>query len=61
MIDLGRVRRALAALDAAVARHPRLRDPTARARLTKILDEQREEDERGNDGGEEEDRGRGTR
>lgn len=53
-IDLGRVRRALAALDALVRGHPRLRDPTARERLAKTLDDEEEEGERGSDGSEEE-------
>jgi hypothetical protein len=55
VIDLGRVRRALAALDAAVARYPRLRDPTARERLAMTLDDDGEEGDRGSDGSEEED------
>jgi hypothetical protein len=45
LIDLARVRAALAALDALVARFPRLRRAESRARLAKHLDEQKEDDD----------------
>lgn len=57
MADIGRVRRALAALDTLVERFPRLTGREARARLATWVDEEREEGDRGTDhhGSEEED------
>jgi hypothetical protein len=60
LVDLGRVRAALTALDALVARFPRLRLPVARERLAKLLDDWTEEDDRGDHGeGDEENEWRG--
>jgi hypothetical protein len=53
VVDMLRVRRALAALDALVERFPGLRDPSTRARLAKVLDGAREENDRGRHGEEE--------
>ena len=44
LVDLARVKAALAALDALVARFPRLRRAESRERLAQHLDEQREDD-----------------
>jgi hypothetical protein len=50
VVDLRRVRAALSALDALVARFPRLRRPVTGERLAKLLDDWTEEDERGDHG-----------
>jgi len=48
-VDLGRVRRALAALAALVAEHPHLRDAWARSRLGLALDAEEGARDRGRD------------
>ena len=53
VVDIGRVRLALQALDALVARFPALRGPRAQARLAIVLDGEREEHDRGRHGDEE--------
>jgi len=54
-IDRGRVRRALSALDALVARAPRLTHPRQRARLKDALDDEaKDEDDGTRDGKSEE-------
>lgn len=53
-IDLARARLALRALDALLAGHPELHEPTARARLAKFLDRRAEEGDRDDNGGKEE-------
>lgn len=54
MIHLGRLTAALARLDALLERFPALREPAARARLTKALDDDDDGGDRGNDGSQEE-------
>jgi hypothetical protein len=59
MIDMARVRAALATLDAAVARWPRLCEALTQRRLSMTLDDATQEDDGGSDGREEEDRRHG--
>lgn len=56
VVELARVRRALAALDALVARFPGLRGQAARTRLETVLDGSMEANDGGRHGDEKEDR-----
>jgi hypothetical protein len=54
VVDLARVRRALARLDALVRRYARLATPAAQGRLARALDLEGRSGERGSDGSKEE-------
>lgn len=53
-----RIKLALAALEAVAARAPRLRQTAAQERLTKALDDEAKERDRGSNGNEEDHQGR---